>query len=215
MAPVSSNLTLSASYKSNPEARGFKWERNKQSLIVGQGDPHYLVTNTSLTIENVNTTDGGFYYYNVTNQCGSNVLPFLVTVLDRPNPPTNVQVVDGPYQRIVTLSWDMPVRASDPVGGRLSQPTNGYIVQGRDTGSEGGFVNFTSQLPVGVTTARLTTLHPGTLYQMRVLAVNVAGATPSQAVMVHTNASGKLLENLFCILIQVTHSCHMKFKYHG
>ena len=191
MVPVFTNLTISCSWKANPKARGFKWERNKQSLIVGHEDPHYIITNNSLTIESVNSTDGGFYYYNVTNQCGSSILPFLVTVIDWPNAPTNVQVVEGPYRRIVALTWEVPSKATDPISGFSSQPVDGYIVQGRDATGNGGFMNFTSVLPVGTTTSRITTLHPGTEYNIRILAVNTAGETPSQNITIRTNTSGK------------------------
>ena len=95
----------------------------------------------------------------------------------------------------MTLSWDVPSKATEPVLGKLSQPVDGYVVQARDLSLGDGdleFVNYTSLLSVGTTTARVTGLHPGKQYEVRVLVVNVAGSTPSRSVFITTNASGEI-----------------------
>ncbi len=80
--PAGSNVTLVCLYTANPAVRGYKWVHNDLTLLPGGGeDPHYGVTNTSLTIGGLNTSDGGLFRCNVTNQCGSSLIAFLLYVI--------------------------------------------------------------------------------------------------------------------------------------
>lgn len=81
--PVNANLTLACSYSANPTVRGYKWTHNGHTLLVGDTDPHYTVTNNSLSINSLNSSDGGLFLCNVTNQCGFGVYPFLIRLIGK------------------------------------------------------------------------------------------------------------------------------------
>ena len=70
-------------YTANPAVRGYKWVHNSHTLLPGGENPHYVVTNTSLTIGRLNESDGGLFLCNVTNQCGYNVVAFLLRIIGR------------------------------------------------------------------------------------------------------------------------------------
>ena len=115
----------------------------------------------------------------------------LVVLVDYPNPPLNVRILDGPSSQFVMLSWDIPVDGTLPPNGPLSRPVDRYIVQALDKGRDRVYQDFATVSRPTVTTATITGLHPGTQYNIRVLAQNIAGATPSQVVNITTNSSGK------------------------
>lgn len=80
---MTGNLTLHCSYTANPAVRGYKWLHNGQTLLPGEADPHYHISSESLSVVSLLSSDGGLYYCNVTNQCGSGVYAFIVHIIGK------------------------------------------------------------------------------------------------------------------------------------
>ena len=114
----------------------------------------------------------------------------LSSCSDYPNAPLNVWVTEGPAERTLELAWDIPKHAGVPIGGYLSRPVSSYVIQGKDIRG-GGYTDLALISDMAITRARLTALRPGTEYHLRIVAVNLAGHTPSEAITVTTNSSSK------------------------
>lgn len=113
-------------------------------------------------------------------------------LLDYPNAPVSLRIIDTPSSRSVTLAWAVPDGATAPTTDLLNVPVSSYIVQVQNKGSDVEYRDAVAVPDVRTTTADVTGLHPGAKYGIRVLALNVAGATPSRSINITTNSSGKL-----------------------
>lgn len=121
----------------------------------------------------------------------------MVYFPDYPTPPGDVAIVQVLSPQSLVLSWTLPLGATSPVTMFYNTPVSGYRVQAWDWDGSEGYVDVLSIADVATTQALITGLHPGTRYSLRVLALNMAGATPSPPVNITTNASG---ENLSLLL---------------
>ena len=99
-----------------------------------------------------------------------------------------MEVIDGPYERNVTLSWALSAEG----GGGISvlRPVDRFIVQVRETG-EGESYRDVLHVRSNVTTAIVEGLDPGREYEVRVVSSNEAGQTPSDAIVINTTATGR------------------------
>ena len=112
--------------------------------------------------------------------------------LDFPNPPLNLQIIDGPHSQSLTLSWDIPQGATLPLSEVHNRPVTSYVVQGRNNdGRDLEYRDLVTVSSVRTTVTTVTGLHPGSLYSIRVLACNSAGSTSSQVMNATTNSSGE------------------------
>ena len=99
-----------------------------------------------------------------------------------------MEVIDGPYERNVTLSWTLPTEG----GGGISvlRPVDRFTVQVRET-KEGESYRDVVHVRSNVTTAVVEGLDPGREYEVRVVSSNEAGQTPSDAILINTTATGR------------------------
>ena len=99
-----------------------------------------------------------------------------------------MEVIDGPYERNVTLSWTLPTEG----GGGISvlRPVDRFTVQVRET-KEGESYRDVVHVRSNVTTAVVKDLYPGREYEVRVVSSNEAGQTPSDAILINTTATGR------------------------
>ena len=99
-----------------------------------------------------------------------------------------MEVINGPYERNVTLSWTLPTEG----GGGISvlRPVDEFIVQVRDT-REGESYRNVMCVRSNVTTVVVEGLDPGTEYEVRVVSTNEAGQTPSDVILINTTATGR------------------------
>ena len=81
------NITLDCQYTSNPIQRLYKWEHRIidqiDVLFENSTSDHYTVTAYSLTINDITADDAGLYMCNVTNQCGSDGVNFVLDVIGK------------------------------------------------------------------------------------------------------------------------------------
>ena len=99
-----------------------------------------------------------------------------------------MEVIDGPYERNVTLSWTLPNEG----GGGISivRPVDEFIVQVREM-REGGSYRNVVHMRRNVTTVVVEALDPGREYEVRVVSINEAGQTPSDVLLINTTATGR------------------------
>ena len=99
-----------------------------------------------------------------------------------------MEVIDGPHERNVTLSWTLSTEG----GGGISvhRPVDRFTVQVRET-REGENYRDVVYVRSNVTTAVVEDLYPGREYEVRVVSSNEAGQTPSDAIVINTSATGR------------------------
>uniref|UniRef100_A0A8C3KNF6 Titin n=1 Tax=Calidris pygmaea TaxID=425635 RepID=A0A8C3KNF6_9CHAR len=121
-------------------------------------------TSTSLSIKEASNEDLGHYELHLSNTAGSTTASLTVVVLDRPGPPTDVNI-DEVSADSVTLSWKPPAYDG---GCHISN----YIVEKRDTTTTTWDVVSASVARTSIKVSRLTT---GSEYQFRICAENRYG----------------------------------------
>jgi hypothetical protein len=77
------NTTMDCQFTSNPEQRIYKWQFLGTSIYQNTTDSHYIVTPNALSINDITPDDAGFYFCNVTNQCGSDTVPYTLEVIGK------------------------------------------------------------------------------------------------------------------------------------
>ena len=112
-------------------------------------------------------------------------LPNLLS--DYPEAPVNVHVTDGPFTQNVSLAWDT---STQPEAIFILKPVLGFALQAKRAADSEDM--YTTSVEVGpeVNSAGLDSLSPGTEYNIRILSVNEAGTTPSEALTITTTATG-------------------------
>ena len=106
---------------------------------------------------------------------------------DYPEAPTNVRIIDGPFAQNVSLAWDV---STHPETDFILKPVLGFAVQAKRAADSEDM--YTTSMEVGpeVYSASIDSLSPGTEYNIRVLSMNQAGATPSDNLTITTTATG-------------------------
>uniref|UniRef100_A0A7N8XU64 Titin n=1 Tax=Mastacembelus armatus TaxID=205130 RepID=A0A7N8XU64_9TELE len=111
--------------------------------------------------------DGGIYTLQLTNEAGSETVPFKVVVLDRPCPCEGPLQITGVAEDRCTLVWRAPLHD----GG---SPVTHYIIERRETSRLAWTVVSNN---CDTTCHRVTKLLEGNEYMFRVMAVNSHGVS--------------------------------------
>uniref|UniRef100_A0A3Q1BM18 Neural cell adhesion molecule L1 n=1 Tax=Amphiprion ocellaris TaxID=80972 RepID=A0A3Q1BM18_AMPOC len=122
---------------------------------------------SNLVITNVNRGDEGNYTCVIKNELDQKSASAHLMVMDRPNPPTNLELSD-PYERTVRLSW-VP-------GDSNHSPITEYLVQYDDDDWLPGKWRNLSTYP-GTLNSVILHLAPFSYYEFRVIAINEIGAS--------------------------------------
>uniref|UniRef100_A0A669C0X5 Neural cell adhesion molecule L1 n=1 Tax=Oreochromis niloticus TaxID=8128 RepID=A0A669C0X5_ORENI len=140
------------------------WLKNKKHLTLGW---RISMDESNLVITNVNTGDEGNYTCVIKSELEQKSASAHLMVMDRPNPPTNLELSD-PYERTVRLSW-VP-------GDSNHSPITGFLVQYDDDDWLPGKWRNLSTYPGNLNSVILH-LIPFTYYEFRVIAINEIGAS--------------------------------------
>ncbi|XP_070611639.1 neuronal cell adhesion molecule isoform X6 [Erythrolamprus reginae] len=135
-------------------------------------DGRFIVGKYNLTIMNVTDKDGGEYTCLVNTTLDSVSANAVLTVVDRPDPPYDLELTDH-LERSAQLTW-IP-------GNENNSPIIRYIIEYEDALREPGIWNYQMEVPSVFTTVKLK-LSPHVNYSFRVIAVNEIGRSqPSEA----------------------------------
>nr|XP_004546358.2 neurofascin [Maylandia zebra]XP_004546359.2 neurofascin [Maylandia zebra] len=140
------------------------WLKNKKHLTLGW---RISMDESNLVITNVNTGDEGNYTCVIKSELEQKSASAHLMVMDRPNPPTNLELSD-PYERTVRLSW-VP-------GDSNHSPITEFLVQYDDDDWLPGKWRNLSTYPGNLNSVILH-LIPFTYYEFRVIAINEIGAS--------------------------------------
>uniref|UniRef100_A0A8C5FYJ5 Neural cell adhesion molecule L1 n=1 Tax=Gouania willdenowi TaxID=441366 RepID=A0A8C5FYJ5_GOUWI len=144
------------------------WIKNRKQVTLGW---RLNLDESTLVITNVNRDDEGNYTCVIKSELDQKSASAHLMVMDRPNPPTNLELSD-PFERTVRLTW-VP-------GESNHSPITEYLVQYDDDDWLPGKWKNLSSYP-GILTSVILHLTPFTYYQFRVIAINAIGASrPSQ-----------------------------------
>ena len=117
---------------------------------------------------------------------------------DVPGVPFDLHVTFETDDTIIGLAWQPP--NYHMTSQFVLAPLDNYLVEARQVGK----IPFTTLMKVdgAVTNTTIAPLYPGTTYDVRVVAANMAGGTPSESINITTNASGMSANKL-----AHTHTC--------
>ncbi|XP_055366310.1 neural cell adhesion molecule L1-like protein isoform X5 [Betta splendens] len=144
------------------------WRKDGEDVFSGDGSRH-SVSNGMLRINNVNLSDEGLYTCVARTHLDEDNATALLTVLDVPDAPTNLDVVEVDGPRRVRLSW---VPGSDH-----NSSVTDFIVEYEESQWEPGRWRELHRVPGNQATADLA-LNGHLNYQFRVYAVNAVGPGP-------------------------------------
>ncbi|CAB1330155.1 unnamed protein product, partial [Coregonus sp. 'balchen'] len=100
-----------------------QWRRSKQKLFQSYDEDKYTFEGPDLIVANVQTEDEGVYTCEVITNLDMAEASGSIMVVDRPDPPTQLQV-SGPKDRNVTLSWTAGDDHNSPVIVPMEAPMN-------------------------------------------------------------------------------------------
>ncbi|XP_023272392.1 titin-like, partial [Seriola lalandi dorsalis] len=146
-----------------PAIQWFKDEKpieNTLRLEIKNTEHHAMIV-----IKDSVRIDGGVYTLQLTNEAGSEIVPFKVVVLDRPSPCEGPLHITGVAEDRCTLVWRAPLHD----GG---SPITHYIIERRETSRLAWTVVSNS---CETTCYKVTKLLEGNEYMFRVMAVNSYG----------------------------------------
>ncbi|XP_072305202.1 neurofascin [Eucyclogobius newberryi] len=145
------------------------WMKEKRYVTLGW---RFNMEETNLLISNVNRGDEGNYTCFSKGELDQKSASALLLVMDRPDPPTDLQLSD-PYERTVRLTW-IP-------GDQNHSPITEYLVQFDDDDWLPWKWKNLSSYPGNLNSVILH-LIPFTYYEFRVVAINEIGPSrPSRA----------------------------------
>ncbi|XP_054902290.1 neurofascin isoform X3 [Poeciliopsis prolifica] len=140
------------------------WMKNKKQAALSW---RVSMDESNLVITNVNRDDEGNYTCVIQNDLEQKSASAHLMVMDRPNPPTDLELSD-PYERSVRLSW-VP-------GDSNHSPITEYLVQYDDDDWIPGKWKNLSTYP-GTLNSVMLHLSPFTYYEFRVIAINEIGSS--------------------------------------
>ncbi|KAM9856330.1 neural cell adhesion molecule L1.2 [Aulostomus maculatus] len=150
------------------DAPFIQWRKNNQKLIESHSDEKYTFEGPDLIIANAEPEDEGVYTCEVITKLDAAEASGTLTLYDRPDPPTLLQVTD-PKHRAVTLSWTP--------GDDHNSPVYEYVIEFEDQGLKGsGWVEL--KRVSGKKAHASLTLWPYMSYRFRVIAINEVGRSP-------------------------------------
>ncbi|KAL8221343.1 UNVERIFIED_CONTAM: hypothetical protein K2H54_066143 [Gekko kuhli] len=149
-------------------------------------DERFIVGKYNLTIMNVTDKDGGTYTCLVNTTLDSVSASAVLTVVDRPDPPFDLELTDK-QERSVQLTW-VP-------GDDNNSPITKYIIEYEDAMHEPGIWHYHMDV-LGIQTTVQLKLSPYVKYSFRVIAVNEIGKSqPSDPSERYLTESAKPDEN--------------------
>ncbi|XP_063302979.1 neuronal cell adhesion molecule isoform X17 [Pelobates fuscus] len=144
------------------------WLKDSGDLPI---DERYMVDKERLTIKNVTDVDEGTYTCVANTTLDSVSASAVLTVVDRPNPPSDLELTDR-LDKSVQLTW-VP-------GDDNNSPITTFIIEFEDAKHEPGIWHLQNKVSGTQTTATLN-LSPYVNYSFRVIAVNEIGrSNPSE-----------------------------------
>ncbi|KAF7667434.1 hypothetical protein LDENG_00060350 [Lucifuga dentata] len=153
------------------------WMKDKKMVTLGW---RINLDESNLVITSVNRGDEGNYTCVVKSDMDQKSASALLMVMDRPDPPTNLELSD-PYERSVRLSWTPGDSAHNPI--------IEYLVQyDEDDWLPGKWRNL-STYPGNLNSVILH-LSPFTYYEFRVIAVNAIGPSRPSRTSTRFQTSG-------------------------
>nr|XP_006121048.1 neuronal cell adhesion molecule isoform X14 [Pelodiscus sinensis] len=149
-------------------------------------DERFIIHKDSLAIMNVTDKDDGTYTCVANTTLDSVSASAVLTVVDRPNPPFDLELTDQ-LERSVQLSW-IP-------GYDNNSPITNFVVEYEDGMHEPGIWHYQTEVRGTQTTVQLK-LSPYVNYSFRVIAVNEIGRSqPSEASEQYLTKAAKPDEN--------------------
>ncbi|XP_062387737.1 myosin binding protein Ca isoform X1 [Sardina pilchardus] len=149
------------------------WKRGDTEITEAEGRVR-VDTRTNLSsfvIEGAERSDEGKYNITVTNPAGEDKAELTVKIVDVPDPPENVKCT-GVGEDTATIIWDVP-----KFDGGV--PIKGYLMERKKKGSQRWTkLNFDI---FEATTYEAKKMIEGTMYEMRVFAVNGIGISQPSA----------------------------------
>nr|XP_046222078.1 neural cell adhesion molecule L1.2 isoform X4 [Oncorhynchus gorbuscha] len=150
-----------------------QWRRSGQKLMQSYAEDKYTFEGPDLIVANVQTEDEGVYTCEVITNLDMAEASGSITLVDRPDPPTQLQVSD-PKDRGVTLSWT--------AGDDHNSPVIEFRVEFKDhVSNEWGWEEL--KRVSGTEESVNLALQPYVSYRFRVISVNDIGksdpSTPS------------------------------------
>ncbi|XP_069875079.1 neural cell adhesion molecule L1-like protein isoform X1 [Dipodomys merriami] len=181
------------------------WSKDGESFeINGTEDGRIVIDGANLTISNVTLDDQGLYSCTAQTALDSAIEVTQVTVLDVPDPPTNLHLSER-QNRSVRLSWE----AGDDRNSNISE----YIVEFEGNREEPGRWEELTRVGAEETTVVLP-LAPYVRYQFRVVAVNEVGRSqPSQPSEQHETPPAAPDKNPQNIRVQASQPKEMIIKW--
>uniref|UniRef100_A0A8C4IM08 Neural cell adhesion molecule L1-like protein n=2 Tax=Dicentrarchus labrax TaxID=13489 RepID=A0A8C4IM08_DICLA len=146
------------------------WRKDGEKIPLSfEENSRYLVADGLLQIMNVNLSDQGFYTCIARTSLDEDNATALLTILDVPDAPKNLTILELESPRNVSLSW---VPGSDH-----NSSVTEFIVEYEESQWEPGRWRELQKVPGIQATAELA-LHGHLNYQFRVYAVNAVGPGP-------------------------------------
>ncbi|KAL4655476.1 neural cell adhesion molecule L1.1-like isoform X1 [Arapaima gigas] len=155
------------------------WSKDGQSLNVTSPDKKYTFNGSSLSIADVQFENEGVYTCEVITKMDKARASGSITVVDRPDPPFNLKLLDTEKQdQDLTLSWTP--------GEDHNSPINEFVVEFQELRSQVGRWQFMTNTS-GDTQQVKIPLQPYCKYYFRVIAVNKYGRSePSNHSELHS-----------------------------
>nr|XP_042716838.1 neuronal cell adhesion molecule isoform X23 [Chrysemys picta bellii] len=149
-------------------------------------DERFIIHKDSLAIMNVTDKDDGTYTCVANTTLDSVSASAVLTVVDRPNPPFDLELTDQ-LERSIQLSW-IP-------GYDNNSPITNFVIEYEDGMHEPGVWHYQAEVRGTQTTVQLK-LSPYVNYSFRVIAVNEIGRSqPSEASEQYLTKAAKPDEN--------------------
>ncbi|XP_050792030.1 neuronal cell adhesion molecule isoform X18 [Gopherus flavomarginatus] len=149
-------------------------------------DERFIIHKDSLAIMNVTDKDDGTYTCVANTTLDSVSASAVLTVVDRPNPPFDLELTDQ-LERSIQLSW-IP-------GYDNNSPITNFVIEYEDGMHEPGIWHYQTEVHGTQTTVQLK-LSPYVNYSFRVIAVNEIGRSqPSEASEQYLTKAAKPDEN--------------------
>ncbi|XP_061537604.1 neural cell adhesion molecule L1-like protein isoform X10 [Phycodurus eques] len=168
---TTAQLTCQAEYdKSLEDSFEVVWIKDGEQMTLStEEQSRYFVGDGMLQIMNVNLRDEGVYACMARTRLDEDNVTALLTVLDVPDAPQNVEISELKNQRNICLAW---VPGSDHNSSIIE-----FIVEYEESQWEPGKWKELLKVPGNQATAELA-LHGHLNYQFRVYAVNAVGPGP-------------------------------------
>ncbi|XP_061638392.1 neural cell adhesion molecule L1-like protein isoform X14 [Phyllopteryx taeniolatus] len=168
---TTAQLTCQAEYdKSLEDSFEVVWIKDGEQMTLStEEQSRYFVGDGMLQIMNVNLSDEGVYACMARTRLDEDNVTALLTVLDVPDAPQNVEISELKNQRNICLAW---VPGSDHNSSIIE-----FIVEYEESQWEPGKWKELLKVPGNQATAELA-LHGHLNYQFRVYAVNAVGPGP-------------------------------------